>query len=466
MRVSPWMPFRLTLALLAGRAAAFASRRFGRGGGTVLPGHVVPRIHPHAVDRVIDQLPHGTVLLSGTNGKTTTTRMISHIATGSGLHPIHNRSGANLMTGIVTAIVLNADLRGRPRGDIGVFEADEAQVPAAVEAVRPRVLALLNIFRDQLDRYGEVDLVARIWRDAVARLDPEATLVLNVDDPLAAQVASAARGPVVTFGLQVQSVGSPELSHEADKRLCPMCGHRLQYTWSYFGHIGHYLCQACGWHRPRPDVSIERIDTGRDGRMELTMRTGAGELSTVLPLPGVYNAYNALAAVSVCQVLGLPTPAIAEGLRTFTAVFGRQERVHVGEGSIVLALVKNPVGFNQVLSWGFGSSSLFVIAVNDLLADGTDVSWLWDVDFEPLAGSVERIVCTGLRAQDMALRLKYALASPSQIVTEPRVDRAVDMAVQAAAAGGHVVVFPTYTAMLTIRRELQRRRIVAPFWED
>ncbi len=477
---------RLALALLAGRGAWWLARHFGHGGGTVLPGHVVPRLDSSALTTIAARLSHGSILVSGTNGKTTTTRMISQVATRAGLVPIHNRSGANLMTGIVAAIAARTNLSGQPRGDLGIFEADEAHVPSVAEALQPRVLALTNIFRDQLDRYGEVELVAQTWRRAISSLSAEAILVLNADDPIVAQLGEGAPCPVLYFGVGDPSIGGPRVPHEADKRLCHRCGARIQYTWAYYGHLGHYACGSCGWHRPPPAVRVTAATTQPDGGTKLVIDMDGESLELRVPLAGLYNAYNALAATTVCHAIGIAGEHIAAGLESFEAVFGRQERIVVGRGSIMLNLVKNPVGFNQVLRAFFGPElqvpspgpdsktatldpapgTVLVIAINDLFADGTDISWLWDVDFEVLKERPVQIVCSGLRAHDMAVRLKYAEIPDACVEIEPSIEAAVDRAVAAAGDGGNVMLCPTYTAMLTIRSELQRRGAVAPFWED
>jgi lipid II isoglutaminyl synthase (glutamine-hydrolysing) len=499
---------RLTLALLAGRTASLVSRRIGHG-GTVLAGHIVPRIDPDALPYITRQLRHGSVVVSGTNGKTTTTRMISHVASRAGFQPIHNRSGANLMTGLVTAVASHTSLSGRPRGDLGVFEVDEATLPSAIRAVAPRVLTLNNVFRDQLDRYGEVELIATTWRAAISDLGPSATLVLNADDPTVAHLGSATRARTVTFGIEDVSVGGRALSHDADRRLCPACSARLEYSWTAYSHLGHYRCSACGWSRPQPDVTITRACLGKGEAFGSTLTIEAGgETATIqLPLPGLYNAYNALAATAASLAVGIPLASIAESIGSSEAVFGRFERIPVGDGALILALVKNPVGFNQVLRTlamregdggkavvpgsdpdevrppsltlplqGGGNAApndhateglappLLVIAINDLFADGTVVSWLWDVDFELLADQSYRILCTGLRAHDMALRLKYAGAP--HVETEPSLSAALDAAAEAARGSQDVLLFPTYTAMLQARSELQRRGFVLPFWED
>jgi UDP-N-acetylmuramyl tripeptide synthase len=348
-------------------------------------------------------------------------------------------------------------------------------------------LTLTNLFRDQLDRYGEVDLLAGRWTDAVSALPASATLVVNVDDPLLARVAESAHCGVLAFGVDDPSAARPDLPHEADSRLCPLCGRRIAYTLVYYGHLGHYVCRECGWRRPDPNVSLRSVTAAGDG-LRLSIAKGAERAEVNLPMTGLYNAYNGLAAAAICAALEIPLGKVGNALSTFGGVFGRQERVAVGAGHLVLTLVKNPVGFNQVLQslgvggWGLGASpQLLVFAINDLLADGTDVSWLWDVDFEVLASlgtdgpspqpsprgrGGPKLICTGLRAHDMALRLKYAMANREEIVIEPRIKLALSAALEAASRGGSVPVFATYTAMLEARQVLGRWGYVPPFWMD
>ncbi|MBM2810259.1 MAG: UDP-N-acetylmuramyl tripeptide synthase [Chloroflexi bacterium] len=449
------------------------SRALGRGGGTVLPGHVIQRLDPSALQAIARRLPRGSVVISGTNGKTTTSRMIAHIASRTGVHVIHNRSGANLMTGIVSAIAAQTALSGRPRGDLGLFEVDEAHVAEAVDSLRPRCLALLNIFRDQLDRYGEIDLISSRWRKAVGRMPYDGLLVLNADDPIISRLADDASCRVVTFGVEDPRVGGGSIGHDADRRLCPNCGHRLRYARVTYAHLGAYECTECGWRRRTPETALTSVRAEGSDDMLLTISTDADAALVCLSLPGLYNAYNALAAAAICEAVGIPLSATAENLSTFTGAFGRYERVPIGAGEVRLALVKNPVGFNQVLAAGIaGQATTIVIAINDHFADGTDISWLWDVDFEVLDTSASgadtrpHFVCSGTRAHDIALRLKYAGLATADIEVEPRLEFALRIAVEDAEGGGRAIIFPTYTAMLDVRRSLQRRGSVAPFWED
>jgi UDP-N-acetylmuramyl tripeptide synthase len=448
---------------MAGRAASTLSRRLGRGGGTVIAGHLVPRLAPQALREVTSSLQNGSIVVSGTNGKTTTTRLLSHILLGAGMRPIHNRAGANLLSGLFSAVAQATDWQARPRGDIGLFEVDEATVPRALEHIKPRVLLLHNIFRDQLDRYGEVHFVANLWRESVASLTRATTVVVNADDPLVAALPAA-----LTYGIADPAVGTPTLPHAADARLCPQCGAALRYSVVYYGHLGHYACSRCEFARPTPDVTATQVELLGDEGTNLSVETATGTIRARLRLPGLYNVYNALAAIATSTAIGVRRDLIARGLETFTAAFGRLERIQVEDRQLFLALVKNPVGFTEVLRTILAAPGrrTLLIAINDLFADGTDVSWLWDVEFERLADRVNVAICAGRRAEDMAVRLKYAGVEPARLRVEPDLRLALELALRSAEPGETVYVLPTYTAMLSMRETLQRTGYVRGFWED
>jgi lipid II isoglutaminyl synthase (glutamine-hydrolysing) len=453
------------------------SRRLGRGGGTVIAGHLVPRLAPNALRDVTRSLPHGSIIVSGTNGKTTTTRLLSHILRSAGMRPVHNRAGANLLSGLFTAVAQGTDWQAHPRGDVGLFEVDEATVPGALEHIQPRVLVLHNIFRDQLDRYGEVHYVANLWGAAVGHLTPSSAVLINADDPLVAGAlgspgGAGAPGPpdatTLSYGIADGSVGNPSLPHAADARLCPRCGAPLAYELVFYGHLGHYACSTCDFARPTPSVSATSIELLGDEGSNLTLATPDGVIRARLQLPGLYNVYNALAAVAVSTALGVRRDAVARGLETFTAAFGRLERIQVEDRQLFLALVKNPVGFTEVLRTVLNPPGrrTLLIAINDLFADGTDVSWLWDVEFEQLQARVNVVVCSGLRAEDMAVRLKYAGVQPERIRVDNDLRRALELALAAAEPAETVYVLPTYTAMLAMRDILRQTGYVRGFWED
>jgi UDP-N-acetylmuramyl tripeptide synthase len=402
-------------------------------------------------------------VVSGTNGKTTTTRLLSHILRGAGMRPIHNRAGANLLSGLYSAVAQATDWQARPRGDIGLFEVDEATVPRALEHIHPRVLLLHNIFRDQLDRYGEVHFVAGLWAEAVHNLSERTTVVVNSDDPLVADLADG-----LTYGIADSLVSLGSLPHAADARLCPRCGAALSYDVIFYGHLGHYTCSSCDFSRPQPRVVATSVELLGDAGSNLTVTTPDGVIRAQLRLPGLYNVYNALAAIAVCGALGVRRDTVARGLETFTAAFGRLERIQVEDRQLFLALVKNPVGFTEVLRTILADEGkrTLLIAINDLFADGTDVSWLWDVEFERLEHRVNVAICAGLRAEDMAVRLKYAGVELSHIRVEPDFHRAIELALSASEPAETVYVLPTYTAMLAMREILQKTGYVRGFWED
>jgi UDP-N-acetylmuramyl tripeptide synthase len=486
---------RLAAAIAAGKAAGLASRALRRGGGTTLPGVVARRIAPDALRRLSAALPGGVVLVGGTNGKTTTTRMLAAILSDDGRRVLHNRAGANLVSGLTATALAGSTLAGHVRADIGLFETDEAALPRALEETEPRLVLLHNLFRDQLDRYGEVDTVATHWRAALERLPASATVLLDADDPAVAALGDRLAARVLYYGLEDTRHAAGAAAHIADSQFCRSCGAPYHYTASFYAHIGHYYCERCGRRRPAPDFRLERLELeGATGsRLYLSFPLGdagdsRGYMEIGLPLPGLYKALNGLAAAAAALVLGVAPTRIRDTLERFSAAFGRIERIDAAGKPLLLALIKNPVGASETVrmlvgGWGVGdgerettnpspiphplSPSLhLLVAINDRFADGTDVSWLWDADFERLEGRVAHAVVSGIRAADMAVRLKYAGVEPERIVVEPDLARALDTALAALPAGATLYALPTYTAMLDLRAELVRRGWVRPFWED
>lgn len=462
----PMPDLRLTAAIIAGKTVAALSRALGAGGGTTMPGRVAQGLAPDVTARLARALRHGTVIVTGTNGKTTASRLISHILGIAGLISVHNRAGANLAAGIAAALVQHSTIGGEPRGDVGVFEVDEATLPLVHEALRPRAIVLTNLFRDQLDRYGEIDIIAGRWRATLGGLDRSAAVVFNADDPLVSEVGTQYPGVRLAFGIEDDGCGLGTLEHSADARYCYRCGVPYHYATVYFGHMGVYRCPQCGTSRPTPLVSAREVtNRGLEGTAFL-LSTPQGSMHVSTTLPGVYNVHNVLAASACCLHLGVALEAIARGIGTFTPAFGRAERVRVNGRAAVLLLAKNPAGFNEVLRTMLrAEGTVALIAINDLTADGRDISWLWDVDFEMLAGRADRLVVSGIRAEDMALRLKYAGVDPSVMTVEKDLARALDAAA-GDSNGRPLYILPTYTAMLQLRKILQRRGAVRGFWED
>jgi UDP-N-acetylmuramyl tripeptide synthase len=459
---------RRTSAIGAARVAAALSRAFRFGGGTALPGLVAERIDPGIISGLASGLRQGSVLVTGTNGKTTTARLLRNIVEEAGLRPVANRAGSNMMRGIAAALVSEAKWDGRFRGArrrIGVFEVDEATLPHAARAVQPRAVLFTNLFRDQLDRYGEVETVADIWRAAVRDLPDSVTLVLNADDPSVASLASDARGPVVLYGMADTSAAVETLDHAADARWCSACGAELAYAAVFYGHLGHWRCPSCENARPQPHVVCGKASTEGD-ELDLMISLPAGSVQARLPLAGLYNAYNALAAAATGVALGIESAAVRDGLRRFTAGFGRQERLTVSGREVQMFLAKNPAGLNQVLRTitANGSPKDVALFLNDNIADGRDISWIWDVDFELLSGHTRGLTVSGGRAWDMALRLKYA-GLDSLPAVECDSALALKRAIHATPEGGTLYVIPTYTAMLDVRNILGRWAGRGAFWE-
>jgi len=421
------------------------------------------RLEPEALTRLGAKLDRGTTIVSATNGKTTTAAMIATALEAAGRRPVHNRAGSNMTWGVATAL-LEQD------GHEGLFEVDEAWLPRVAAQLDPSLIVLGNLFRDQLDRYGELEALAEGWAKTVAAHAGGARFVLNADDPAIADLGRDAGGEprdgVTYFGVEDAGQALPELQHAFDAKHCRRCGGHYAYERAFVGHLGHYSCPSCGARRPVPDVAATEIELlGMEGS-RVTLRTPRGPMRLELPLPGLYNVYNALAAVAAAIELGVAPDRTAEALGEMRAAFGRVETIDVGGSTLSILLIKNPAGANEVLRTlrlEAGDDGLELwIALNDRIADGRDVSWVWDTDFELLEGAVRRVVCAGTRAAEMALRLKYAGWPPAAIEVEPDIARSLDSAI--AKADGRLFALPTYTALLELRKLLASRGLAEEFW--
>ena len=453
------MGARLAVETSAARLIGRLSRAAGRGGGTTLPGKLVWKLHPEALDELARRLARGVALVSATNGKTTTTAMA-----GSILAPTTklawNHSGANLASGI-TSSLLDAD-----DAALGLLEVDEFALPEIMRRTRPRVLSLGNLFRDQLDRYGELEHIADRWRVAVGELASEAVVVANADDPLVASLVDG-RGHALRFGVDDPAHARSSLQHASDSKYCVRCGRPYGYDAVYVGHLGAYRCPGCGHARPELDIAARRIEAhGLDG-ISFSLETPRGSARARLAVPGLYNVYNALAAASVALALDVGLDEVVAGLERFRAAFGRFERFAVGDRRVLLLLIKNPAGANEVVRTleDGGIPPTLVIALNDQIADGRDVSWIWDVDFEPLLEKAETIVVTGERAAELALRFTYAGFPRERLELVADLGRAFDRGLEIVPDGGELVVLPTYTAMLELRSIVTDRGLTRPYWE-
>ncbi|HEY3866488.1 MAG TPA: Mur ligase family protein [Solirubrobacteraceae bacterium] len=453
--------------LALARAVGAVSRLRG-GGASSAPGKVLMRLDPGAIGELGARLPRGSVLVSATNGKTTTSALLAGILERAGVTLVNNQSGANMAGGIASTLLTAARPGGRIAGELGLFEVDELWLDSLAAELHPRAILLGNLFRDQLDRYGELETIADRWAAAV-RTGParEATLVLNADDPAIADLGRERDGPVVYFGVEDDTLALPGMGHAADAKHCRRCGAPYVFDAVYLGHLGHYHCPSCGETRPAPTVIARNVALRGVNSARFTLQTPAGVAEVALSLPGLYNVYNALAAAALATVLGVDLPEIVGGIEGTKAAFGRAETVHVDGREMRILLVKNPAGANEVLRTLVlepGEHDLLGV-LNDGIADGRDVSWIWDADFELLAGRVRRATCSGSRAPELALRLKYAGIDPARIHVQTDLPSALrEAAADRADSQTPVYALPTYTAMLALRELLVARGEASSAW--
>jgi UDP-N-acetylmuramyl tripeptide synthase len=454
----------LDAKIVAARAVGELARRAGRGGGTSLPGKVLTRLEPQAIERLAGRLPQGCALISATNGKTTTAAMTAAVLEGAGVSLVHNRAGANMAGGVASTLLDAARRGGSIDGELGLFEIDEFWLDRVAPQLHPRAVLLGNLFRDQLDRYGELETIADRWAAMVSALPQNTRLACNADDPL---IADLGRGhsSVTYFGVEDPAMATAEMQHASDSKHCRNCGAAYEYDAVYLGHLGVYSCPSCGQRRPDPTVAARQIELHGTRAASFELHTGAGDARVNLPLPGLYNVYNALGAAALCLSLGMSVQAIAAGLGAVSPAFGRAERIAIGAAELSVLLIKNPAGANEILrtlALEPGELDLLVV-LNDRTADGRDISWIWDADFELLAYRTRRVTCAGTRAAELAVRLKYAGVDVARLRVVPELGAALDEAL-GDTADGRLFALPTYTALLELREELQRRGHVGAFW--
>lgn len=469
----PSAPPRTALAILLGRASGGIARRLGISGGTSLPGLVAQYTDPHLIRRLASQARYGCVVVTGTNGKTTTSGLVAYTLRAAGLRIWRNREGSNLARGIATTLLRRAGPSGRLESDgdgAFVLEVDEAAFARIATDLQPRVVLVTNLFRDQLDRYGEVDLVAEHWRDSLRQLPATTTLALNADDPAVAALGDGYAGPVLYYGVEQTPThaDSDSVAQVIDTRTCPRCNAPLDFSPRFYSHIGHWSCPKCGFSRPTPQVRAARVISAGLSHARFALETPLGASEVTVALPGLYNVYNALAAASAAVAMSAPLDAIVSGLSRFTPAFGRAEEIEANGRKIRILLTKNPTGLNEVLralasDQAAGKKRLLML-LNDRAADGEDVSWIWDADFEQLSGETSYLVASGVRAYDLALRLKYIGEEPQYVNTD--VGAALTHALEHTPPGETLYIIPTYTAMLAVRGELERRGYTARYWEQ
>jgi lipid II isoglutaminyl synthase (glutamine-hydrolysing) len=440
----------LGLAVITAKTVTTIVKSLRLGAASVLPGSIARRLHPNLLPLLFRQTKQGVILIVGTNGKTTTSLLLRTILEQQGWKVAHNATGANLINGLVTALLENTNLIGQLNADFAILEVDENILPLLLKDCQPRYILGLNLFRDQLDRYGEVDTISERWRRAISPLSQDTVIVLNADDPTLSYLGQNLPQKVLFFGLNEPELYLDEIPHAVDSIYCPSCGHPLSYEGVYLSHLGDFHCEKCGFKKS--DLAVNSPDWPQI-------------------LIGVYNKYNTLAAGLLSLDIGIPEADIFENIKNFKAAFGRAEELTVQGKKIRILLSKNPVGMNETIRTvneikKQGKASTSLVILNDRIPDGTDVSWIWDVDFEKLINSGGNIIVSGDRVYDMALRLQYSQDSldednkPVNLIFEEELNQALNVALQHTPDDETLHILPTYSAMLEVRGLLTGRKIL------
>jgi UDP-N-acetylmuramyl tripeptide synthase len=434
---------RLGLAVSIAKSVTFLVRSLRLGAASVLPGSIARRIEPRLLELLSQQVKNGVILIAGTNGKTTTALLLCTILEHKGYKIVHNSTGANLENGLVTAFIENTGLLGSLDVDYAILEVDENIVPKVLKPLKPKVFLCLNLFRDQLDRYGEVDTISKLWTKVISTLPADTVVIPNADDPTLSYLGQQLNQKVLFFGLNEPEYYLEAIPHAVDSIYCPRCGDSLDYQGVYLSHLGDFTCPSCGFSKSRPSLE-------------------SGKWSQILV--GLYNKYNTLAAATAAKELGVDEGTIRETINNFQAAFGRAEDLVIDGKRVRILLSKNPVGTNETIRVVTQSNDTTTLVVlNDRTPDGTDVSWIWDVDTEKLVERGGTLVVSGDRVYDMALRLRYSensVESKINLIVDEDLRRAIATALEHTPANETLHILPTYSAMLEVREVLTGRKII------
>ncbi|MEG1241530.1 MAG: Mur ligase family protein [Oscillospiraceae bacterium] len=456
------MKINAFLAIIACKSTTKLLRLLGRG-GTAIPGKIALKLCPSLLSIVAEKVR--CVIITGTNGKTTSARIVEEIFAKSGASYFANRSGANLINGITAEFIENSSLFGKPKKTFAIIEADEAASVAVCLALNPEALLVTNIFGDQLDRFGDV-LTTRNSILGGIKNSPNATVCLNADCSLSASLAGEIQNPIIYFGVDTPIYKSP-VDEVSDATHCIHCHHEYEYSYRTFGHLGGFSCPNCGFKRPTPQVSITEILSSDMDSTSVSAKVFGDSEAFTINLPGGYNIYNAAGALAVSEHFAIDRKTAENAIGSFSCGFGRMEQFDLGGHSARMILVKNPAGCNQVLNYlaGLTEKTVFVCCLNDMTGDGTDVSWVWDVNFEKLSEMgelLDHVYASGIRAADMAVRLKYAGIPTDKLSICEDYDELIKLM---AAQPLPVVIMPTYSAMMDLRARLSEAFGGKDFWE-
>lgn len=442
------MDFKLSLAVFVGKTISAAIKLKG-GGATAAPGLYALKIDPNLVKKLSQSQNLESILVSGTNGKTTTSRLISDILS-TKYKIIHNRQGSNLLRGIASTLI-----SAKQKAVIAIWEVDEATLTQAVENTNPKTIVLLNLFRDQLDRYGEIDSIRKKWQEAISCLPKNTTLILNADDPQMAFLAKFARGKVIYFGVEDQTINLPQVENVADIKYCLNCNSKLIYSVLYSSHLGHYSCPNCKIKRPETQVFAKNLKFNPDFSSNLKLTANRKPFTVNSQLPGFFNINNILAATALGETYGIENSVIKNKIENFQSAFGRFQTLEIKDKNVITFLIKNPAGANEVLRTIAQLKNVNILPIlNDNIADGRDVSWIWDTNWEILKDKIKNVSTSGTRAWDMALRLKYAGFILNKTNVHEHINDSISSAISLLSKNDTLIILPTYTSLLAVQKTL------------
>ena len=482
-------------AIFTGKITAGAIRASGAGLGSNLPGRIARQFSKGVLARLASQAKEGVVAVTGTNGKSTTAGLLASIFKTAGLDIVHNYQGANLVPGITACLVDAAGWNGKIEADYCLFEIDEAAFPLIAAETPIHTVVVTNLFRDQLDRFGELDTTASLIEKGIKTKTSKA--ILNADDPTVSQLAQDSSR--IYFGIEslheISSSHRSDLSKDhskdhsatsqsgdresaqvsnqtskhsdgnsssqrqlnAELAYCSKCSSEVIYEQVFYGQLGQWYCSQCQNKRPKPDVYASNIRLTSE-QTHFTMHIGSESFEVTLLIPGLFNVYNALAAATAASLFEITHESIRHGLKDYKTLFGRSEKIKIGDTKVIIQLIKNPAGTSQAVSSVVADENCnILIAINDNLADGRDISWLWDADFEQLGEKKRVVTVSGQRAEDMAVRMKYAGTSSSDITAIPNLSKALDHALASTPHGQTLWILPTYTCLLELQKVLKAR---------
>lgn len=447
------MDLKLTVAILTSKIIGRLIKLTG-GGATAAPGLYALKVDPSVIKKLTKKIKYGSIIISGTNGKTTTARLIADIL-GTKYKIIHNRQGSNLLRGIASTLISQSSLAGNLNKNFAIWEIDEATLPEALSQLSPKIIVLLNLFRDQLDRYGEVDTTRQKWSKALEKLPRSTTLILNADDPGLSTLKNSFKGKVFYFGINDKKINLPTIANVADVKHCLNCGSPLQFQTILSGHLGHYSCPNCNLKRPHPEVFAQNLNFLKDLSTSAQLSIFNSQFSISYNLPGLYNVYNVLAAASTGHLLNIENTLIKQKIKSFSTVFGRFEKLRINDKQVIIFLIKNPTGANEVLRTIASDPKLNILAIlNDNIADGRDVSWIWDTSWEILTGRTKRLSISGIRRWDLANRLKYADIKLSKNDVYKDISYSIKASVDSLNNKDTLYILPTYTALLSMHKAI------------